>query len=154
VEKREASQLADGVLRCVTADDPTMYALRPMLSDSFKMLQAPERFLIVARPELKVYLLNGLELLIQAVGSESLTLSLRRVDLSQAPISRSSHDAEVKSGVVSWSSTWRLKTGPDSREEFTGQMGLNGPDEVEQFARAVATAAGWPLEPLVDPSGD
>ncbi|MGA9284036.1 MAG: hypothetical protein WBV85_01200 [Solirubrobacteraceae bacterium] len=155
MDKRDATKLTDHVLPRLQADTAVEYALRPMLTDAFRMLSAPERLLLVARPQedLKLYLLDEKGLLAMGVRTSPPTISTQFLAADEIDISRSCHDAESTQAGVYWSTTWRVRNDPQ-RLEFVGRIGPDTIDEAEQFARAVALVAGWSVDAPPEPSDD
>ncbi len=148
--------MTDHVLPRLPADPAAEYALRPMLTDAFRMLSAPpERLLLVARPQqdLKLYLLDNKGLLVMSVRASPPTISTQFIAADEIDISRSCRDAESTQTGVYWSTTWRVRNEPQFLE-FVGRIGPDTIDEAEEFARAIALMAGWPVDALPEPSGD
>jgi hypothetical protein len=81
------------------------------------------------------------------------TISTRFLAADEIDISRSCHDAESTQSGVYWSTTWRVRNDPQHLE-FVGRIGPDTVDEAEQFARAIALVAGWPVDAPPEPSDD
>jgi len=147
MNRQVAFRLADEAL-ISTAPDASLL-LRPVLAETFEMMEAPEAQLIARDSgEVKVYLLHPSGLSITNVRAESPTTGVQWVDLSETTITRQCDEVKGNHSGIWWQTTWRLIYGQVS-EVFVGHEGPQSVDEVERFARAVARAAGWPIAPLV-----
>lgn len=145
MEKRDAVSLTDHILERVPKSPAIQYELRPLLTDTFKMIEECEDFLLVAEgPELSAFLLMRKSLFSLRVRSDPPSLSLRHLSLVDAVLTRSCEDIEENDGVA-WSTTWRLEAPPEDIIFHGRIIDPHTMNEDEQFARSVALAAGWPL---------
>jgi hypothetical protein len=145
MERNDAATLADGLL--VAVDPEARYGLKPVLTEAFEMMEAPEQSLMIREGgELSVYLLCGRNLLVVKVdGEKPYSVDVGRVDLTKATLTRACHAIEAKNSGIWWATTWRLNSNSMAEVLLTGQEGPRVIDKSELFARAVARAAGWPL---------
>jgi hypothetical protein len=141
MERNDAAMLADELL--VAVGPEASYGLKPVLTEVFEMVAAPDQWLLIREGgELGVHLLCGHSLLVVKVdGEKPFSVDVGRVDLTKAALTRTGHAIEAKNSGIWWTTTWRL----NGDVMFTGQEGPRVIDKSELFARAVARAAGWPL---------
>jgi hypothetical protein len=145
MDRQDAFRLADEVL--VATGPEAALLLRPVLTDTFQMIDDPEAHLISrAREELTVFLLCPPRLFIATVQGDPPTVDLQSLNLSEAAIARQCEDVRSDMGGVWWQTRWRVVHGPVSAQ-FVGQEGPQSVDQGERFARQVATIAGWPISP-------
>lgn len=145
VERQSAFALADELV--LALDPGAARLLRPAIAQTLEAIQAPDAQL-VTRPPLRAYLLCPPGLFVLEIQPEPPGVHLDWVNLEETAISMQSHDLRELPGGVWWETTWRL----EYRDVSAVLVGREGPphsrDELAQFGRAVALAAGWRIVPL------